>query len=86
MKYILHVLKTRNSYETMGPLQVSTNHAVIKCTKYKHQNKYGTLLSTKNMAIYVVYSENLKDTKQQDSNEGVIKFMEITHQSVVIHL
>ena len=40
--------------KTKGPLPVSTNHAVITCTKQKHQNKLGTMLSTKNMAIYIL--------------------------------
>jgi len=40
--------------KTMGPLPVSTNHAMITRTKQKHRNQLGTLLSTKNMAIYIL--------------------------------
>lgn len=68
MKYISDVLKTWNSYENHGPLPVSTNHAIITCTKQKHQNKFGTVKHEKHGSIQ---SENLKDMKQQDSNEGV---------------
>jgi hypothetical protein len=49
--------------KTICALPVSKNHAVIICTKQKNQNKFGTLLSMKNMAIDILKSYKTQNSK-----------------------